>query len=87
MALMGPVEEPSTASTTEVKPASFDHFVGQCKQGRGHGDAERFGGLEVDHESELAGLLDRQVAGLYTPKMFRNEGTLPACGSMRCVPA
>jgi hypothetical protein len=43
--------------------ALFDHLVGQRQQVRGHGDAERFRGLEVDHKSVGRGLLKWQGAG------------------------
>ena len=39
-----------------------DHLVSQHAQGRGKGEAKRLGGLEVDHQLELCGLLDGQVA-------------------------
>src|SRR5947209_2218715 len=44
-------------------PASFDHIVGHGLQSQGNGEAERLGGLEVDHqlELELGWLLDRKV--------------------------
>src|SRR5271169_3231618 len=42
----------------------FDHVVGECQQLRWHFEAERLGGLEVDHELEFGGLHDRQVGGL-----------------------
>jgi hypothetical protein len=35
----------------------FDHLVGLGKQRRGHREAERLGGLEVDHQLELGRLL------------------------------
>jgi len=38
----------------------------------GDGQAERLGGLEVDHELELGRLLDREVAGLGTTKDLVN---------------
>jgi len=33
--------------------ALFDHLVGERQQGRGHDDAERLRGLQVDEEIEL----------------------------------
>ena len=44
--------------------ALFDHVVCGAKQLRMKFEAERLGGLEVDHELELGGLHDRQVARL-----------------------
>src|ERR1043166_1249508 len=45
----------------EGKPALFDHLVGNCEQRGGNGDAERFRGLQVDHELEPGRLFDRKV--------------------------
>ena len=36
----------------------FDHLVGAGEQRVGDGEAERLGGLEVDHQLELGRLLD-----------------------------
>ena len=36
---------------------SFDHLVGAAEQRQGHGQAERFSGLEVDDQFEFGGLL------------------------------
>jgi hypothetical protein len=35
----------------------FDHLIDGCKQRRPHVEPERVGGLEVEHELELGGLL------------------------------
>src|SRR5262249_10152670 len=44
---------------------SFDHLVGAGKQRGRHGDAERFRGLEVDHQLELSRPLHGQVGWLF----------------------
>jgi hypothetical protein len=41
---------------------SFDHLVGERQQGGGHGYAEFFSGLQIDHQSKLARLLNRKIA-------------------------
>ena len=43
---------------------SLDHLVGDCEHARWDVQAERFGGLEVDHQLELGRSNDRQVGGL-----------------------
>src|SRR5262252_4804542 len=43
---------------------SPDHLVGPLEKGRGNGDTEGLGGLEVDHQLELRGLLHQQVRRL-----------------------
>src|SRR5262249_28082654 len=45
----------------ETRAASLDHLVGAGEQRWGHVDAERLGGLEVDHKLVLRGRLHRQV--------------------------
>ena len=46
----------------------FDHFVGAGKHGRRHGEAERLGGLEVEHHFVLVRCLHRQIGRLLTLK-------------------
>src|SRR5437667_9249305 len=45
---------------------SLDHLVGTCEQRRWHVEAERLGGLAIDHQFELGGLHDRQI-GRFSP--------------------
>jgi hypothetical protein len=48
-----------------ARAASFDHLVGERKEFIGHGNAERFRGLEIDHHqsSFLAQLLILRTTG------------------------
>src|SRR5262245_5261064 len=43
---------------------SLDHLVGGHLHDRRHCQAERLGGLEIDHEFEFCSLIDRQLSGL-----------------------
>ena len=43
--------------------ALFDHLVGAGEQRGRHGETERFGRLEIDHQFEFSWLLHRQVGG------------------------
>ena len=38
---------------------SFDHLVGDREHARRNCEAKRLGGLQIDHELELSGLIDR----------------------------
>ena len=42
----------------------FDHLVGTADQRDWDGEAERFGGLDVDDQLDFGGLLDGQVSRL-----------------------
>ena len=46
------------------KAGSFDHLVSAGEDRRRNRQAERLGGIEVDHQLNLYHLLDRQIAGL-----------------------
>jgi len=46
------------------KPDLFDHLVGATEQREREGDAKRPGGLEINDQLDLGGLLDRQLSRL-----------------------
>jgi hypothetical protein len=50
-------------------PDLFNHLVGLGKQRRWHGETERSGGLEIDHQFKFGRLQDRQVG---RPLAFEN---------------
>jgi hypothetical protein len=49
--------------------ASFDHLVGAGKQRRWDVDAERLGGLEINHQFEFGRQLDGKSAGFSPLRM------------------
>jgi hypothetical protein len=57
---------------TEVA-SSFDHLVGAGEQRDGESEAQCLGGLEVDDELDLNGLLERQVSGFGALEDFTRE--------------
>ena len=52
----------------ERAPVSFDDLVGAGEQRGRHGEAERLGGLEVDHELVLGRRLHRKVGWFLAPE-------------------
>jgi hypothetical protein len=53
-----------TTNPEDEADGLFDNLIGECQQGGRHGNAERFGGFEIDNKGKLARLLDREIAGL-----------------------
>src|SRR3974390_2454366 len=51
----------------------FDHLVGGGEQRWRHGQAERLGGLEVDHQLETRRLFDWEIAWIGARHNFGNE--------------
>jgi hypothetical protein len=47
------------------KTVLFDDLVGAGEQRRRHGEAERFGSLQVDDQLKFRGLLNRKITGLF----------------------
>src|SRR5215467_7542263 len=57
-------EHRSLASHERAALHLFNDLIRPQQQRRRDGEAERLGGLEIDDQLELVGLLDGQVAGL-----------------------
>ena len=57
--------------------ALFDHLVCAEEYRGWHGQAERFGSLNVDHQFELGRLFDRQVGRLRTLENLVDENGGP----------
>ena len=62
-----------------MKPAgpSLDHLIRPLQQRRRDRQAERFGGLEVDHQLELGGLLTGTSAGFAPFRILSIRGRDP----------
>src|SRR6267142_5391789 len=66
---------------------SLDHLIRPPQQRRRDCQPERLGGLEVDHQLELRGLLDGQVAGLGTLEnlAYVGRGAPPHIRNLRAI--
>src|SRR2546429_9560321 len=56
---------------------SFDHLVGEGEQLWRNVDAERLGGVGIDHQSELGGLNDRPLRRVGATSQFSKVHGLP----------
>ena len=54
----------------KMPAGSLDGLVGTRKQRLRHGEAEHLGGLQIDDQLEFGRLLDRQIGGLGTLRIF-----------------
>jgi hypothetical protein len=52
------------STRTGSRALLFDHLVGNREQGRRHLEAQRLGGLEMEHELEFGGLNHWKIGGL-----------------------
>ena len=59
-------------------PPLFDHLVGAGEQRGRHGEAERLGSLEVDHQFVLGRSLHREVGGLLA---LEDAINVPGCAA------
>ena len=53
-----------TTAEARLRNILLDHVIRAPKERRRHGEPNRLGGFEVDHQLELGGLLHGQVGGL-----------------------
>ena len=59
---------PPITTVASIGPRLFNHLVRPLQERRRDRQAESLGDLEVDHEFERSGLLDRQIGGLGAPE-------------------
>src|SRR5262245_58664857 len=64
----GPIADSCSATTAPL----FDQLVGAQDETGGDNVVHCLGSLEIDHQLELARLLNRQIAGLGTTKNFNS---------------
>src|SRR5215471_14101731 len=64
--LLRPAQQAPGATRTGTHAGSLYDLICPCQHRRRDGQAERFGGLEVDDQLDLRRLLDREVAWLRT---------------------
>ena len=62
--LTWPLSAKTGCEQSQQSSPLFDHLVGEREQPIRHIEAERLGGLEVEHKLELGRLHHRQVRGL-----------------------
>jgi len=60
----------SSSQWAQASVALFDHLIRPLQERLGDGQAEGLGGLEVDDQLELGGLLDREVTWFGAPENF-----------------
>jgi hypothetical protein len=74
----------ATVSTLPCVPqsawftGSLDHLICQCQEVQGYRDPEGLGGLEIDQELKLGGLLHGEVGGLGALQDLPHEGASAA---------
>jgi hypothetical protein len=71
-----PKRAASGSNVVRCEVSLLDHLIGGRQQRFRDRDAERLGGLEVDHQFELGSPLDRQIGWL---SAFENAPGIDAC--------
>src|ERR1700730_544707 len=64
----GPIRAHNRSHAPQQMALLFDHFVGSSEKRLRHRKAERLGGLEIDDQLGIGGLLDRRVSRLLAPE-------------------